>query len=254
MLCWVRYLGLVLALLCGTFGGLMYMPVTPYVRSYNIAIIIEWGFSVYFFFSEGKSFIAETSSCSTKFASAAVLIWRLYALYEKSKRLLFVLLGLLLPVIAITIVSDVYTYSRRNAFSAVLAAAALVKHLKQRRDIKMRPNSYMIMIVQYHIITFVLNLAIQTMKLMLIRDVYFPTSVSSLLTLFTDIVPFIIAPHLIISIWDMHAHDNCSEVCNMTSSVPPASNPAGQPQQIPDLSSNFMSAEFMQYSTLSHNA
>ncbi|OAX36547.1 hypothetical protein K503DRAFT_291342 [Rhizopogon vinicolor AM-OR11-026] len=99
-----------------------------------------------------------------------------------------------------------------DIFLAVLAAAILVKHLKQRRSIKVRPNSYMIMIVQHHIITFVFNLAIQIMKLMLIRNFYFPTSVASLLTLFTDIVPFIIAPHLIISIWDMHAHDNCVRV------------------------------------------
>ncbi|OAX36548.1 hypothetical protein K503DRAFT_784286 [Rhizopogon vinicolor AM-OR11-026] len=210
----VRYLGLVLALLCGISlgGGLVYMPVTPYVRSYDIAIIIEWGFSVYMLFSEGKSFIAETSSCSTEFASAVVLIWRLYALYKKSKRLLFVLLGLLLPIVAISIVSDVYTYSRRSAFSVVLAAAILVKHLKQRRDIKARPNSSMIMIVQYHIIAFVLNLANQIVKVMLVRGSDFPTSVTTLLELFMDIAPFIIAPRLIISIWDMHAHDNCVHV------------------------------------------
>ncbi|OJA09939.1 hypothetical protein AZE42_10929 [Rhizopogon vesiculosus] len=244
----VRYLGLVLALLCGIWGGLMYMPVTPYVRSYDIAIIIEWGFSVYLLFSEGKSFIAETSSCSTEFASAAVLIWRLYALYNKSKRLLFVLLGLLLPIVAISIVSDVYTYSRRSAFSVeeivlpnakfctlsfhvsnwpvinaiiivcydvlliVLAAAILKKHLKQRRNIKARPNSSMIMIVQYHIITFVLNLANQIVKVMLVRGSDFPTSVTTLLELFMDTAPFIIAPRLIISIWDMHAHDNCVHV------------------------------------------
>jgi len=38
----------------------------------------------------------------------------------------------------------------------VLAAAALVKHLKERRKIKMRPNTYVLMIVRCHIIYFVL--------------------------------------------------------------------------------------------------
>ena len=38
----------------------------------------------------------------------------------------------------------------------VLAASTLVKHLKEQRKIKMRPNTYVLMIVRYHVIYFVL--------------------------------------------------------------------------------------------------
>jgi hypothetical protein len=80
--------------------------------------MIEWGFSVYFFFAEGKPFTADDqSSCGTYFASSAILIWRLYALYNQSKRILCVLLGLFLPIVALSIGADTYLYSRRKAFS-----------------------------------------------------------------------------------------------------------------------------------------
>lgn len=149
------------------------------------------------------------------FTSAAILIWRLYALYNRSRRILYVLLGLFLPIVALSIATDVYLYSRPSAFSGgfwlvsknlllswrwtrpicvvkeiitsdvkyctlsfnmgpmpaiytsipiicydiflvVLAAGILVKHLKERKDIKMRPNTYVILIVRYHITYFVL--------------------------------------------------------------------------------------------------
>ena len=38
----------------------------------------------------------------------------------------------------------------------VLAVAILMKHLKERKGIKMKPNVYVITIVRYHIIYFVL--------------------------------------------------------------------------------------------------
>jgi hypothetical protein len=38
----------------------------------------------------------------------------------------------------------------------ILASTFLVKHLKERRTVKLRPNTYVIMIVRYHIIYFVL--------------------------------------------------------------------------------------------------
>lgn len=43
-----------------------------------------------------------------------------------------------------------------DIFLVVLAAAILVKHFKEQKDDQMRPNTYIIMIVRYHIIYFVL--------------------------------------------------------------------------------------------------
>ncbi|KAG1747971.1 uncharacterized protein EDB91DRAFT_52386 [Suillus paluster] len=45
-----------------------------------------------------------------------------------------------------------------DIFLVVLAAATLVRHLKEQREIKMKPNPYVVMIVRYHIMYFVLNL------------------------------------------------------------------------------------------------
>lgn len=68
----VRYLGLVLALLWGCWGGLLYMPESP---CYGLAVFMEWGYSAYSCIAEG------------------ILIWRLYAVYNCSKLLLRVLLA-----------------------------------------------------------------------------------------------------------------------------------------------------------------
>jgi hypothetical protein len=43
-----------------------------------------------------------------------------------------------------------------DAFLVILAAATLVRHLKEQREYRMRPNAYVVMIVRYHIIYFVL--------------------------------------------------------------------------------------------------
>jgi hypothetical protein len=53
----------------------------------------------------------------TVFASLVILIWRLYAIYDCSKRLLYVLLGLFLPIVALLIGTDIYLWSRPSAFS-----------------------------------------------------------------------------------------------------------------------------------------
>ncbi|KAG1812773.1 uncharacterized protein BJ212DRAFT_1578527 [Suillus subaureus] len=243
----VRYFGLFLALLCGSWGGLLYMPESSQVRlranshsslssyiaaSYGLIVLIEWGFSVYFCFAE------------------AILIWRLYALCNQSKLLLYVLVGLFLPIVALSIGTDIYLYSRPNVFSVkeiitphakyctlsrntgpmpaiytsipivcydvllvILAAAILVRHLKERREIQMRANTYMVMIVRYHIMYFALNLTNQI--LLVILWAHIPTSVTSLSELFNDTAPFILAPRLIISIWDTHAQDDCVEVSKL---------------------------------------
>ncbi|KAG2033843.1 hypothetical protein BDR03DRAFT_966670 [Suillus americanus] len=68
----VRYFG----------GGLLYIPESV---SYGLIVLIEWGFSVYFWFAE------------------AILIWRLYAICNQSKLLLHVLVGLFLPIVALSI-------------------------------------------------------------------------------------------------------------------------------------------------------
>ncbi|KAG1860490.1 hypothetical protein C8R48DRAFT_246792 [Suillus tomentosus] len=222
----VRYLGLFLALLCGFWGGLLYIPESV---SYALIVLIEWGFSVYFWFAE------------------AILIWRLYAICDQSKLLLYVLVGLFLPIVALSIGTDIYLYSRRSAFSVkeiitpdakyctlsfnigpmpaiytsipivcydillvVLAAAILARHLKEQRETHMRINTYMVMIVRYHILYFVLNLTNQI--LLVVLWAHIPTPAMSLSELFNDTAPFILAPRLIISIWDTHAKDDCVEV------------------------------------------
>lgn len=94
-----------------------------------------------------------------------------------------------------------------DAFLVVLAAATLMRHLKERREYKMKPNTYMVMIVRYHIMYFVLNLTNQI--LMVILWAHIPAPAMSLSELFSDTMPFILAPRLIISIWDTHAQDDC---------------------------------------------
>jgi hypothetical protein len=44
-----------------------------------------------------------------------------------------------------------------DTFLVILATAVLVKHLKEQKEIKMKPNTYVLMIVRYHIIYFVLR-------------------------------------------------------------------------------------------------
>jgi len=191
--------------------------------------LIYWGYSAYFCFSE------------------VILIWRLYAISDRSKRLLYGVLGLFLPIVALSIGTDVYLYSRPSAFSVdevvtpiatycvfsfnmgpmpaiytsipiicydiflvVVATATLVKHLKERRSIKIRPNTYVLLVVRCHIIYFVLNLTNQVLMTILWAGV--PMPVMRLSELFNDTAPFILAPRLIISIWDTHAHDKCAHV------------------------------------------
>ncbi|KAJ8587697.1 hypothetical protein M405DRAFT_290077 [Rhizopogon salebrosus TDB-379] len=227
----VRYLGLFLALVSGCSGGLLYIPEAV---SYALSVLMEWGFSVYFWFAE------------------AILIWRLCALYNQSKRLLYVLLATFLPIVALEIGTDIYLYSRRSAYSVteivlvtpdvkycmmsfklgpmiavytsipiicydiflvILAAVILVKHLKERTTVRLKPNAYVMMIVRYHIIYFVLNLTNQILLVVLWTGI--PAPARSFLELFVSCAPFILAPRLIINIWDTHAHSECAHVSTM---------------------------------------
>ncbi|KAG2072397.1 hypothetical protein BDR04DRAFT_1230533 [Suillus decipiens] len=183
----VRYLGLFLALLWGFWGGLLFMPEPV---SYNLVVFLEWGYSAYSCFAE------------------VILIWRLYALYNRSKLLLRVLLGLFLPIVAVSIATDVFLYSRSNVFSVqeiitadaryctflfkwgplpvtymsipivcfdilllTLAAAKLIKHSRERRRIKVRTNTSISIIVRLHILYFVLNLINQIFLVILWADI-----------------------------------------------------------------------------------
>ncbi|KAG1843292.1 hypothetical protein DFJ58DRAFT_804802 [Suillus subalutaceus] len=213
----VRYFG----------GGLFYMPEAV---SYGMFLLMQWGFSIYFCLAE------------------VILIWRLYALYNQSKCILYVLLGLFLPIVALYIAVDIFLWSRPSAISmqeiiitpnikyctsffhigpmpavyasipvicydiflVVLAIAVLRKHLKERRELKIRSNGYLVMIVRHHVIYFVLNLATQIFMAIMWADL--PMVVMSLVQLFNGTAPFIIVPRLIISIWDMHADNNCVHV------------------------------------------
>ncbi|KAG1806991.1 uncharacterized protein BJ212DRAFT_1485856 [Suillus subaureus] len=181
----VRYFGIVVAMTCACWGGLVYMPegapdllrlTSGLVVSYSMFLFVQWGFSVYL--------------CLAK----VILIWRLYALCNQSKRILYISLGLFLPIVVLYIAVDIFLWSRPSAISmqeititpnvkyctyffhvgpmpavyaaipvicydiflVVLAIAVLVKHLKERKELKIKPNAYIVMIVRYHVIYFVL--------------------------------------------------------------------------------------------------
>ncbi|KAG2137724.1 hypothetical protein BD769DRAFT_284772 [Suillus cothurnatus] len=223
----VRYFGIFLAMIGAFWGGLFYMSEAV---SYGIFLVMQWSYSVYYCLAE------------------VILIWRLYALYNQSKRLLYVLLGFFLPIIAIYVAVDIFLWSRPSAISMqeitltpnikyctavfhvgpmpaiyasipvicydffllVLAIVALKKHLRERKELRMKPNTYVVMIVRYHIIYFVLNLTSQIFMAMLWADL--ETVAMNLVLLFNDTAPFIIVPRLIISIWDTHANQDCVHV------------------------------------------
>lgn len=222
----VRYFGIILGMICALWGGLFYMPEAP---CYGMFVFMQWGFSAYFCLAE------------------VILIWRLYVLYQ-SKLILYILLGSFLPIVALYIAMDIFLWSRPSSLSVqeiiitpgikyctaffhmgpmpavyasipvicfdiflvVLAVAVLGKHLKERKELKMKPNTYVVMIVRYHIIYFVLNLASQIFIAMLWA--HLPTIVLTFILLFKDTAPLIVVPRFIISIWDTHANDNCINV------------------------------------------
>ncbi|KAG1774122.1 hypothetical protein EV702DRAFT_546983 [Suillus placidus] len=196
---------------------------------YALAVLLEWGFSIYFWLAE------------------AVLIWRLYALYNQSKSILYVLIGLFLLIVALSIGIDIFLYSRPEAFSVkeivtpnvnyctssfnigpmpaiyasipvvcfdiflvILAVLVLVRHLRERREVQMKPNTYVVLIVRCHIVYFLLNLTNQILMTVLWANI--PPAVMSLSEGFINTAPFIIAPRLIISIWNTHANDECVHV------------------------------------------
>ncbi|KAG1812875.1 uncharacterized protein BJ212DRAFT_1578575 [Suillus subaureus] len=223
----VRYFGIFLAMIGACWGGLFYMPEAV---SYGIFLLMQWSYSVYYCLAE------------------VILIWRLYAVYNQSKLILYVLLGLFIPIIAIYIAMDIFLWSRPSAISVqevtitpeikycmavfhvgpmpaiyasipvicydiflvMLAIVVLGKHLRERKELRMKPNAYIVMIVRYHVIYFVLNLASQIFMAILWADL--STVAMNLVLLFNDTAPFIIVPRLIISIWDTHADDNCVHV------------------------------------------
>ncbi|KAG2153151.1 hypothetical protein DEU56DRAFT_470314 [Suillus clintonianus] len=202
----VRYFGVFIAMTYACWGGLFYIPEAV---SHGIFLLMQWGISLYFCLAE------------------VILIWRLYVLYNQSKPVLYVLLGFFIPVIALYIAMDIFLWSRPSAISTeevmitsnikycttsfhigpmpaiyasipiicydiflvILAIAVLKKHLRERKELKMRPNTYVIMIVQHHIIYFVLNLACQIFMAILWANL--PT---------------------VASIWDTHANESCVHV------------------------------------------
>ncbi|KAG2077179.1 hypothetical protein BDR04DRAFT_1114021 [Suillus decipiens] len=194
----VRYLGIILAML------------TKIQPCYGMFLFMEWGFSVY--------------SCLTE----VILIWRLYVIYNKSKLILYALLGFFLPIVGlfialmagykvqeITLTPNIKYCTASfhigpatavyasipvicfDIFLVVLAIIVLKKHLKEQKELQVKPNTYIVMIVRYHVIYFVL---------------YAQTVVMSFILLFKYTAPLIIVPRLIISIWDTHANENCVHV------------------------------------------
>ncbi|KAG2749450.1 hypothetical protein P692DRAFT_20803648 [Suillus brevipes Sb2] len=223
----VRYFGILVAITCASWGGLFYISEGV---SHGLFLLMQWSFSIYFCLAE------------------VILIWRLYALYNQSKPLLHILVGFFIPVVALYVGVDAFLWSRPSAISmqvqviipdikycttsfhigpmpaiyasipvifydiflVVLAIAALGKHLKERRGLGVRPNIYVIMIVRYHVLYFVLNLASQIFMALLWSGI--PPVERNLVLLFNNTVPFIIVPRLIINIWETHANDDCVHV------------------------------------------
>ncbi|KAG1738975.1 hypothetical protein EDB19DRAFT_1712231 [Suillus lakei] len=54
-----------------------------------------------------------------------------------------------------------------DVFLVVLAVVTLVRHFRERRGYRMRPNAYMVMIVRYHTMYFILNLTNQVLMVIL---------------------------------------------------------------------------------------
>jgi hypothetical protein len=57
------------------------------------------------------------------------------------------------PMVAVYTSIPIMCY---DIFLVILAAATLVRHLREQKRIKMRPNTYVVMIVRYHIMYFAL--------------------------------------------------------------------------------------------------
>ncbi|KAG1857396.1 hypothetical protein DFJ58DRAFT_331170 [Suillus subalutaceus] len=89
----------------------------------------------------------------------------------------------------------------------ILAAARLAKHTEERKKMKVRPNASISMIVRLHIMCFVLNLLSQIFLVMMWAQI--SVQVMNLAELFNSVVPYVVAPRFIISIWDTHAYDKC---------------------------------------------
>jgi hypothetical protein len=81
-------------------------------------LLMQWGFSVYFCLAEGKSYIHSRIFACTHFGPAVILIWRLYALCNQSKRILYILLGFFLPIVALYIAVDIFLWSQHSAVSS----------------------------------------------------------------------------------------------------------------------------------------
>ncbi|KAG1734097.1 uncharacterized protein EDB91DRAFT_1084234 [Suillus paluster] len=203
----VRYFGIFLAMLSAlsSGGGLMYMPeslrvyrlqLKLFAHRYPLIVLIQWSYSAYSCLAEGMDIflysrpsvfsVKEIVTENFKYCAVSFNIGPMPAIYAT------------IPVISFDI------------FLAVLAVAIVVKHMKERKEVRMRPNTYVLMIVRYHILYFVLNLTSQIFMAMFWANL--PTAVSYLLFLFADSAPYIIAPRLMISIWDTHANDSCVHV------------------------------------------
>ncbi|KAG1873208.1 hypothetical protein F4604DRAFT_1681249 [Suillus subluteus] len=165
----VQYFGIFLAMFgaCRSpGGGLFYIFFAHHEieLGYDMFLLIQWRYHC----------LAEV-----------ILIWRLYAIYNQSKLLLYVLLGLFLPVVVIYIAMDIFLWSRPSAilvqeititpdikyctavfhigpmptiyvsipiicydiFLIILAIIVLRKHLREWKELGMKPNAYVVMIV-----------------------------------------------------------------------------------------------------------
>ncbi|KAG2364669.1 hypothetical protein BDR07DRAFT_1374902 [Suillus spraguei] len=164
--------------------------------------VVTNGVSLHNFLGGGLLFMPEPLC----FAEV-ILIWRLYALYNRSKLLLRVLLGLFIPIVAVSIATDVFLYSRSSVFSVQEIMTADAKYCTFHFKWGPLPVTYMsIPIVCFDILLLTLAAAKLAKHSRERRKIKVP--VLNISELFNSTVPYILAPRLTISIWDMHAHDN----------------------------------------------
>ncbi|KAG1811560.1 hypothetical protein EV424DRAFT_1349648 [Suillus variegatus] len=175
----VRYFGISIAMTCACYSSRL----TQIQPCYAMFLFFEWSFSVYFCLAEVQEIII---TANIKYCTAVFHIGPMLAIYAS------------IPIICYDI------------FLLVLAVAVLWKHLKERNELRMKPNAYVVMIVRYHVIYFVLNLATQIFMAVMWADL--PTPVMYLVQFFINTAPIIILPRLIISIWETHANENCVHV------------------------------------------
>ncbi|KAF9220134.1 hypothetical protein BS17DRAFT_355952 [Gyrodon lividus] len=218
----IRYLGIVLAIMDAIWGSLIYMPELVRIDTFKF---INWGNYVYML------------------ALEATMILRIFAMYNRSRRLLYFLLALFLPVVVVELVLSVLYFGPRNGmyvtnislagmevctanfssspllyiyFSlpgivfdgtlAMFAIARLIQHTAntQRSLGAWEMNVYMRVLARDSILCFMGNFTYRSFNLIPITNL--PPPCKTLAQAFCSIEPFVLPPRLVIGFREYCAH------------------------------------------------